>query len=773
MKHRLQGYVADFGACAINAFDLNTWQKATTLAHFGVELKVHSGAMRVMLMYVSPAGHSTTFAVLDCDGPGSAFSPPIFLNDLDGALLPVIESHSNGVEYDLYFGTDDTPATPWSKVGYLFGDPVAGKATGAWATHCAEMFNHYIRIYGDQGKAHLAITCSGEAQHKDYGPNVSLLPSSSDGRALYEAAYGTLSRLNFTHLCQIGNGLWLNPEMFARTTAFLRYLRPGFQVTAPSFLAKFQRRGPALRPDKSICFGFRAADRAESPDHPVGSGIKSSDLKSLLALPRNAEITNPSWRILALSDLHQVGMPCSLLGPEAIAEHDLRLRAAGVSLVTPFSFWALCDQKAKPELGPQHDPTQIRSRWVRFILRSHSDVRSVLRETISNSVQAAKQARKSHHAAAISVALSDFLAGPNSDLNDPQAGSPDISEAHFQALLVRLDQTAAALCAAYQDACAHASTIGYWARGDQGRTASAVGNLQMDILTLQHQLAAAHAKMESLRAELHRTQQVESERISNLLRRNQLEDTPQVLGDLNRANLVALNFLHRRHEGQRAFVIGNGPSLRIADLDLLHNEITFASNKIYLAFDDTNWRPTYYSVEDSLVMQQNHDRIASLKGTTKIFPDNMREFGYHEADTIFMRMHPPLSFEEPLSDPDFPDFSTDLRHGICWGSTIVYSQIQMALYMGCSEIILIGVDHNYQLPKNRRGRFHVHEGEQNHFHPEYRSPGEVWHHPNLEVLEVSFARAFKRCAEHGVPVLNASRKSRLDVFERVEFDSLF
>jgi hypothetical protein len=40
-----------------------------------------------------------------------------------------------------------------------------------------------------------------------------------------------------------------------------------------------------------------------------------------------------------------------------------------------------------------------------------------------------------------------------------------------------------------------------------------------------------------------------------------------------------------RHPGERCFIIGNGPSLAIDDLDRLRSKTTFASNKIYLAFD--------------------------------------------------------------------------------------------------------------------------------------------------------------------------------------------
>lgn len=265
----------------------------------------------------------------------------------------------------------------------------------------------------------------------------------------------------------------------------------------------------------------------------------------------------------------------------------------------------------------------------------------------------------------------------------------------------------------------------------------------------------------------------ELERQILALESDRLLSRDRVVADLERANQVTLSLLRQRHAGQRIFVIGNGPSLTIADLDRLKSEITFASNKIYLAYDETDWRPTYYSVEDHLVMQHNRDKILQLSDSIKIFPGNLRDFGLHAPDILFVPFKPPRSFDDPLSDPNFPDFSRDLSHQICWGSSIVYSQIQMAAYMGAAEIVLIGIDHTYTLPPRKEGNRYFDSGEKNHFHPNYREPGEEWHQPNLDVLEVSFAKARKACEEAGIRIVNASRRTHLEVFDRVDFDKLF
>ncbi len=40
------------------------------------------------------------------------------------------------------------------------------------------------------------------------------------------------------------------------------------------------------------------------------------------------------------------------------------------------------------------------------------------------------------------------------------------------------------------------------------------------------------------------------------------------------------------HKGKRAFIVGNGPSLKQTDLSKLKNEVTFAMNCFYLAFPE-------------------------------------------------------------------------------------------------------------------------------------------------------------------------------------------
>ena len=236
---------------------------------------------------------------------------------------------------------------------------------------------------------------------------------------------------------------------------------------------------------------------------------------------------------------------------------------------------------------------------------------------------------------------------------------------------------------------------------------------------------------------------------------------------------AALAAYKDKHAGQRAFVIGNGPSLRMADLERLVGEVSFASNKIFLAFAQTHWRPTYYTVEDHLVAQQNSEAIEAITDSVKFIPHTLALHGVNFSNSL--EYH--LVWKDVY--PNLPGCSADAMTGLHWGSTVMYTMIQMAFYMGIREIYLLGVDFSFVVPEAcdtpTGGKFKVYisSGEHNHFHPDYRKPGERWHQPNLDYQEKAFLAARDFAAAHGATICNATRGGALTVFPRVSFDDLF
>lgn len=220
------------------------------------------------------------------------------------------------------------------------------------------------------------------------------------------------------------------------------------------------------------------------------------------------------------------------------------------------------------------------------------------------------------------------------------------------------------------------------------------------------------------------------------------------------------------HEGKRGFVIGNGPSLRTQDLERLNSEITIASNKIYLIFQETSWRPSYFTVCDPLVwLKIRHEvgRYVNLVHT------------YHHALGAPLALRKKIKFWRYLGAQKNADgsFSKDFCLGAYGGGTVTYENLQLAVHLGLNPIYIIGCDHFYSGEENISGNALVEVNDQeNHFIKNYRKPGEVVNSANLDLMNESYRRARSFAEQNGIKIYNATRRGHLEIFERADFDEV-
>ena len=214
--------------------------------------------------------------------------------------------------------------------------------------------------------------------------------------------------------------------------------------------------------------------------------------------------------------------------------------------------------------------------------------------------------------------------------------------------------------------------------------------------------------------------------------------------------------------GKRCFIIGNGPSLRIADLEKLKNEDCFASNEIFKIFDQTSWRPKYYLIKDRYA-KISPETIDSLDVETVFIGDYFWRF--HEVkrpDAICL--HEKYSFNESKLK-----VSADISKCFYNGATVSFGLMQIAAYMGYSEVYLSGFDHNYAYEIDSKGALMKTGAENAHFY-EDETPKEII--GNVQAMTAAY-ESFKEYAfTHGITVKNATRGGKLEVFERVDFDEL-
>ncbi len=242
--------------------------------------------------------------------------------------------------------------------------------------------------------------------------------------------------------------------------------------------------------------------------------------------------------------------------------------------------------------------------------------------------------------------------------------------------------------------------------------------------------------------------------------------------DADRKSRRRLRELHNRFAGRTAVIIGMGPSLQLEDLNRLKGVTTFACNKIFLCFDRTEWRPDFYTVEDDLIAQSIQGDLGKVP-CEALIPAYLRKVFDHRENITWVPVR-----KRRKGDPKGPRFATNLLKGLGGGgATVVFTQLQIAYHLGFSKVYLIGVDFNYEKLKDigEQGRFGkiVQSEANNHFLPNYTKPGEKMNIPRLDAQVEAFKLAKRMFEADGRRIVNASRRTKLDVFERADFESTF
>ncbi len=251
-----------------------------------------------------------------------------------------------------------------------------------------------------------------------------------------------------------------------------------------------------------------------------------------------------------------------------------------------------------------------------------------------------------------------------------------------------------------------------------------------------------------------------------------IRDLPQLpaayLHPWRRASIRRLTELKDVHKGRRAFIIGNGPSLKHTDLSKLKGEITFGLNRIYLMFPELGFQTTYLSVVNDLVIEQTAGDLAALEipkflcwRSRRYFTNQFKNFQSTNLPTFL------------YSTYDAPRFSPDVRGRVWEGATVTYVTMQLAFHMGFDEVILVGVDHNYTTTGKPNTTITSEGDDPNHFSGQYFGKGFRWQLPDLETSELAYRMARQAYEQAGRALLDATVGGKLTIFPKTDYNSLF
>jgi len=229
------------------------------------------------------------------------------------------------------------------------------------------------------------------------------------------------------------------------------------------------------------------------------------------------------------------------------------------------------------------------------------------------------------------------------------------------------------------------------------------------------------------------------------------------------------------HKGKRCVIIGNGPSLNQLDLSLLKDEYTIGVNGIFYAAEEMGFDPSYYVVEDTAVIKDNLEMIKRYPAGHKFFPSIYRD-QVGEARNVSYFMMNRGYYEQRSPAYCVPRFSTDVAQRAYSGQSVTIINLQLAYYMGFTEVILIGMDFSYTIPDDAEidgVNITSMSDDPNHFHPEYFGKGKVWKDPQLDRVLANYQLAKVMYEADGRRIVNATPGGKLELFDRVSYDELF
>jgi hypothetical protein len=229
------------------------------------------------------------------------------------------------------------------------------------------------------------------------------------------------------------------------------------------------------------------------------------------------------------------------------------------------------------------------------------------------------------------------------------------------------------------------------------------------------------------------------------------------------------------HKGQRCFVIGNGPSLKQQDISPLANELTLVTNNFYFhSILSDAWQPAYYFLSDPqyfdgyVTLDEFQTLTARVRSAKFFVPHFARDFLEQTKalplDRTFYVAAAGGIGREWERRPDLTTVTPGMQ-------TVVQLAMMVAMYMGCSPIYLLGLDHDWL----------THCGD-SHFYGEAdagnEADGKASNWTYLTLMEAvstmwQYYGTLARVAQaEGIKIINCTRGGFLDVFERQNYEKV-
>ena len=270
---------------------------------------------------------------------------------------------------------------------------------------------------------------------------------------------------------------------------------------------------------------------------------------------------------------------------------------------------------------------------------------------------------------------------------------------------------------------------------------------------------------------------------------NKTKDLINYIDFLKYKEIVKNNVeLKDKHKGGRCFLLGSGPSIKDENLKPLKNEIVFALNNFYVHDDfpeimsgdvekyymtaplhppqtETEWKEWFSDMENN--MPNNVNLIFGISNqinTAKMILDHNNLFEHHHKYWFYGGININDYYNYKLRD-------IDITRMIWIADTVSIYSLIFAIYMGFSEIYLLGMDNNYICNNESNYRFYKNGIHQNNESERITKGSSRTKKESLGIYKV-FSQYELLLKYSNTKIYNISNNSLLDVFKFVTFNDV-
>lgn len=236
--------------------------------------------------------------------------------------------------------------------------------------------------------------------------------------------------------------------------------------------------------------------------------------------------------------------------------------------------------------------------------------------------------------------------------------------------------------------------------------------------------------------------------------------------------------LYNRHAGERCFILATGPSINSQPLRQLMGETCISVSNFFVHPDYKAIRPRYHCVAPyhkpitEEAWQTWLGEMAAATGNAELFFGMQDRERNAAAGHFGGRKTHHVLFGGPLSQLEA--HGVDLTRALPSPQSVTIMALYAALYMGFSEIVLLGCDHDWIQHLNVSRHFYQEEE-----HALNRTGYNEWFGARLDEyckdyvnLWAQYRALGKVAAERGAHIVNATAGGMLDVFPRESLRNL-